>query len=295
MMRPNSVQTPESRCHTGAILLAFSPKGEAMKKNLTLSVCIVLVAVIGLVQGCSRGPSEEELALAAFQEQSAAVQEQYDALTTMRSEIEAAELTLAELQAIPENKLTDEQKAEIETVAGTLETSAAASEVAFEEVQGLLADLLNIGINEYPDSNETAQALMVYADEAILVADDMVLKSGDYKKAIDHLSSAEGYFGAAGLTPYHPLVAKIAELDDWRYITQERFDQVKKGMTKEELAAVVGQVYFRNIQESKEKGVESWLYKKRGGGAAAFYFKMKTGKVYDKNWEAVATATVVEN
>ena len=167
-------------------------------------------------------------------------------------------------------------------------SAAVESETAFEEVQGLLADLLNVGINEYPGSQETADALMIYADEAILVADDMVVKSGDYKKAIDHLSTAEGYFQAAGLTPYHPLIAKIAELDDWRFITQERFDQVKKGMTKEEVVAVVGQVYFRNIQESPEKGVESWLYKKREGGAAAFYFKIKTGKVYDKNWEAVA-------
>ena len=265
-----------------------------MKRNRILSMCVVLVAVLGLVQGCSRGPSEEELNLAAFQEQFAAVQQQYDALLSMRSEIEVAELALAELQNVPENKLTDEQKAEIEEVQGKLDTLAGESEVAFEEVQGLIADLLNIGINEYPDSTETADALMIYADEAILVSIDKVDQSGDYKKAIDHLSSAEGYFEAAGLTPYHPLVAQIAEFDDWRFITQERFDQVKKGMTKEEVVAIVGQVYFRNIQESPDRGVESWLYKKREGGAAAFYFKIKTAKVYDKNWEAVAVATVVE-
>jgi len=266
-----------------------------MKRYRLLWVCVVFVAVLGLVQGCSRGPSEEELKLAAFEEQFAAMQEQYNALVTMRSEIEAAEMALDELQAIPENKLTDEQKAEIEEIQGKPETSAVASEAAFEEVQGLIADLLNIGINEFPDSQETADALVMYADEAILVADDMVAKAGDYRKAIDHLSTAEGYFRAAGLTPYHPLVAKIAELDDWRFITQERFDQVKKGMTKEEVAAVAGQVYFRNIQESPDKGVETWLYKKREGGAAAVYFKIRTQKAYDKNWEAVAVAIVVSD
>jgi len=248
--------------------------------------------MLGLVQGCSRGPSEEELKLIAFQEQFAALQQQYDALVNMRSEIEVAELALAELQAIPENTLTDEQKLEIEEVQAKLDESASGGEAVFEEVQGLLADLLNIGINEFPSSNETADALMMYSDEAILVADDMVAKVGDYKKAVDHLSSAEGYFEAAGLSQYHPLMAKIAELDDWRFITQERFDAVKKGMTKEEVVALVGQVYFRNIQESPDKGVESWLYKKRKGGAAAFYFKIKTGKAYDKNWEAVAVTTV---
>jgi hypothetical protein len=255
---------------------------------------VILVAVLGLVQGCSRGPSEEELKLAAFQEEYTALQVEYDALVNMRAQIEDATAKIAELQAIPENKRTDEQKTEIEGIQTELDSAAVEIEAAFEGVQGMLADFLNVGINEFPESDETANALRMYADEAILVADDMVLKSGDYKKAIDHLSAAEGYFEAAGLTPYHPLVARIAELDNWRFITKERFDEVKKGMTKEELVAIVGQVYFRNIQESKEKGVESWLYKKREGGAAAFYFKIKTGKIYDKNWEAVAATTVVE-
>jgi hypothetical protein len=266
-----------------------------MKSFRLLSVCVVLVAVMGLVQGCSRGPSEEDLKLAAFQEQFAVLEAGYNALLEMRAEIDVAEAALVELQAIPENKLTDEQKIELEEIQTRIESSVAENEAAFEEVQGLLADFLNIGINDYPESQETADALLIYADEAILVADDMVVKSGDYKKAIDHLSTAEGYFNAASLTPYHPLVAKIAEFDDWRFITQERFDAVKKGLTKDEVVAIVGQVYFRNIQESPDKGVESWLYKKREGGAAAFYYKIKTGKVYDKNWEAVPATTVVED
>jgi hypothetical protein len=120
----------------------------------------------------------------------------------------------------------------------------------------------------------------------------MVAKAGDYKKAIDHLTNAQGYFEAAGLTPYHPLVAKIEQLDSWRFITKERFDQVEKGMTKDEVTELVGKVYFRNIQESPDKGVETWLYKKREGGAAAFYFRMKTDKLYDKNFEAVSTSVV---
>jgi hypothetical protein len=257
-------------------------------------VCVAFVAFVGVNQGCSRGPSEEELKLASFQEQYAAMKQAYDDLLELRQEIDNAEASLAELQEIPENKLTDEQKIEMDEIQARLETASAESEAAFESVQAMVADLLNIGINEYPDSSETAGALVIYADEAILVADDMVAKAGDYKKAIDHLSNAESYFSAAGLTPYHPLVAKIAELDDWRFITKERFDEVKKGMTKEEVADAVGQVYYRNIQETPSKGVETWLYKKREGGAAAFYFKIKTQKVYDKNWDAVTVRAVEE-
>jgi AcrR family transcriptional regulator len=257
-------------------------------------LCVVSIALVGIAQGCSRGPSEEELKLAAFQEQFAALKQSYQTLTNLRVELEAQRTVLATLEEIPENELTEEQQTELEEVAAGIEAGAAETESEFEEVQGLLADFLNVGINEFPDSPETAEALVMYSDEAILVAVDMVKKSGDYKKAIDHLSSAEGYFEAAGLTPYHPLVAQIADFDSWRFITQERFDAVTKGMTKDEVSATVGQVYFRNIQEDPGKGVESWLYKKREGGAAAFYFKTKTQKVYDKNWEAIATQVVTE-
>jgi hypothetical protein len=261
-----------------------------MRRNRLLSAFAVLVAAVGLLQGCSRGPSEEELKLAEFQSEFATVEDSYDALVELRSEIDDARAKLAELEEIPEGKLTDEQAAELEAVQARLEGADAELETAFEQVQEQLAGVLNVGINDFPNSPETASALVMYSDEAILVAEDMVEKAGDYKKAIDHLSNAQGYFEAAGLTPYHPLIAKIQELEDWRFITKERFDAVKKGMTKDEVTDLVGEVYYRNVQESPSKGVETWLYKKREGGAAAFYFKIKTGKVYDKNFDAVSTS-----
>lgn len=265
-----------------------------MKRNRVSLICVVLVAIVGLTLSCSRGPSEEELKLAAFQEQFAAAKLAYDELVALRAESDASEAALAELQAVPEGKLTDEQKTELAALQASLEAALATNETKFEEVQGLLADLLNVGINDYPESSETAAALVIYSDEAILVADDMVAKAGDYKKAVDHLSTAESYFAAAGLTPYHPLVAKIAELEDWRFITAERFEAITKGMSKDEVVAVAGQVYYRNIQKSEAKGVETWLYKKREGGAAAVYFKTKTGKVYDKNFDAIEIKAVEE-
>jgi hypothetical protein len=266
-----------------------------MRSNRFLSVCVVSVIALGLLQGCQRGPSEDELKLAAFQEQFTNLKQKYDALVQTRADIADAKAALVELEAVPERQLTDEQKAQTEDLNAKLDELTSANETAFEDVQSLLADFLNVGINDYPDSTETAQALTIYSDEAVLVARDMVAKAGDYRKAIDHLSNAEGYFSAIGLEPPEELTATIAELDDWSFITQERFDQVTKGMTKEEVAATIGQVYFRNIQENPNKGVETWLYKKREGGAAAIYFKTKTGKVYDKRFDAVAATTVVED
>ena len=62
-----------------------------MKKNRLLVVCVVLVALVVLVQGCSRGPSEEELKFAAFQEQFAGLKQAYDGLNNLRAELEPTE------------------------------------------------------------------------------------------------------------------------------------------------------------------------------------------------------------
>ncbi len=55
----------------------------------------------------------------------------------------------------------------------------------------------------------------------------------------------------------------------------------------DEVKVVGGIPYYGNIQEDTKKGVETWLYKKREGGAAAIYFKTKTGKVYSTKFDAV--------
>ena len=122
----------------------------------------------------------------------------------------------------------------------------------------------------------------------------MVAQSGDYKKAVEQLDSANSYFTSIGLEPYQSLVEHIAHLSDMRFITQERFDMVEKGMTKDEAKAIVGVPYYQNIQEDQKRGIETWLYRKRKGGAAALYFKMKTDKVYNKNFEAVKTRVVTD-
>ena len=63
-------------------------------------------------------------------------------------------------------------------------------------------------------------------------------------------------------------------------------------MTKEDVIAAVGVPYYGNIQEDSKRGVETWLYRKADGGAAAIYFKMKNNKVYDKKFDAIKTKVV---
>jgi len=258
-----------------------------MMRSRFLPCCIAVCVVAGLLSGCSRGPSEEELKLAQLEEQLATLQQQYADLQQARDDLAAAEVALVEIEAVKERDRTEEQKAELEVLPTTIEELAAAKDLAFDAAQATLADFLNLALNEFPDHPATAQGLNLYSDEAIMIAGETVIQSGDYKKATSQLDAAVSYYESIGLPPYQPLVDELAALDEMRFITQERFDEVKKNMTKDEVKEIVGVPYYQNIQLDEKRGVETWLYRKREGGAAAVYFRMKTDKAYDKNWDAV--------
>jgi hypothetical protein len=263
-----------------------------MKRTSHLAFCAVFFAVFGLIAGCGGGGDEGSVDDAALQEQFAGVAEAYDTLTQARENLESAQGTIAEVEAVAERSRTDEQKAQLEEATMAAEAAGVQLEDAYNTLQERLADFLNTGLNDAPESDLTAQALEIYSKEAILGAREKVQKAGDYAKAIEQVVSAKGYYEAIGLAPYPALDETVAELESWRFITPERFDAVKNGMTHEEVIEIAGVPYYQNILEDEAKGVETWLYKKAEGGASAFYFKMKTGKVYDKNADAVKTRVV---
>ncbi|RKZ99435.1 MAG: hypothetical protein DRQ45_08695 [Gammaproteobacteria bacterium] len=182
--------------------------------------------------------------------------------------------------------------AELGELPAQIETLNATKDERYEAVQATLADFLNVALNDFPEHPGTLQGLGIYADEAILIARDTVIQAGDYKKAIDQLDAASSYFDSLDLPPYQPLVDEIAALQQMRFITRERFDLVKKNMTMDEVKEIAGYPYYQNIQRNEKQGVETWLYRKREGGAAAVYFKMKTSKMYNKNFEAVKIKVV---
>ena len=265
-----------------------------MTKSRFLPLGVALLAVFALISGCSRGPSEEEIAQAQFEEQLAQLQTQYQELQDMRAELVAAETAMAEIEAIRERDRTDEQKADLEALPAMIEELAAARDVKYDEAQGALADFLNVALNDFPEHPATVDGLNIYADEAILIADDTVLKSGDYKKAIEQLASAISYYDSLSLPTYPVLTEKLAALEEMRFINQERFDLITKNMTMDEVKEVAGVPYYQNIQVDEKRGVETWLYRKAEGGAAAIYFMIKSGKTYNKKWDAIKTKVVTD-
>ncbi len=257
-------------------------------KNPAITWMVVVLLAAGIGVGCkAKGPTEQEVALQSLQDQLAGVRQSHDQLTKQRADLAAAVTEQATIEAVAEGKRSDEQKARLADLGASIASLTSARDASFEQLQGQMSDFLNVGLNDFPDSAETKACLLIYADEAIVIANDMVTKAGDYKKAVDALTSAKAYYEAVNLPPYQPLVTRIAELESLRFITEERFAQITKGMSKDEVIAIAGVPYYGNIQEDKAKDVESWLYKKADGGAAAVHFRIKTGKVYHLDFEAV--------
>lgn len=261
-------------------------------KRSVLIPCAILVAGALLATGCSRGPSEEEQKLADLQTQMTTIEQAYAGLEQTRADLVAARSELAELEAIDPKRRDDDQKARVEALQQTVGQLDGERENSFEAVQSQLADFLNTALNNVPDAEVTRKALEIYAAESIIVAQDMVEKAGDYKKAINHLTTAEGYYAATSFPPYPPLIEMIDRFQEWRFINRERFDAVQKNMTVDEVRATAGVPYYGNIREDDQRGVEMWLYPKREGGAAGIYFKQKTGKVYDTKFDAITTKVV---
>jgi len=256
-------------------------------KHRTVSWFVVFAVLSTFLVAC--GPSKEEKELAAkkaqLDQEIGVIEQTWNELKDLRSQVEAKQAELREIEATPKRKLSPEQKQALETLPEEIAQLTQKVDTDYEALQDKLADFLNVALNDFPDDPATDKALMIYSEEALVTAAEHVRKAGDYKKAIEILSTAKNYYENLGKTPYPKLSEAIGHYEEMRYITKDRFDAVKKGMTIDEVSEVAGPAYYGNRRE--EKGAIMWLYPRRDGGAAAIYFRKKTGKVYAKKWDAV--------
>jgi tetratricopeptide (TPR) repeat protein len=130
-------------------------------------------------------------------------------------------------------------------------------------------------------------AVRMKSDEEIHLAHQFIEQGGDYRRAI------EIYEAALSVDPDNPrLQGELAGARAHRYMTAEHFSQVKKGMTQDEVRAVLGQPNVRDVRDFPERGVSAWFYTKDADGrAAAVWFanaKEKGGPtVYQADFNAV--------
>jgi len=171
-------------------------------------------------------------------------------------------------------------------------TAASAGERAVasrtEELDRRLVDFINSmppAEGEKP-AGRLLDAVRMKSDEDILLAHEFIRQAGDYRRAIDIFEAA------LAVDPDNPRLRQ--ELDDARgrrYMTAARFAQVKKGMTRDEVRAMLGQPNVRDVREFPERGISAWFYTKDADGraAAVWFAKDKSGgaTVYMADWNAV--------
>jgi tetratricopeptide (TPR) repeat protein len=157
-----------------------------------------------------------------------------------------------------------------------------------EELNRRLVDFINSmppAEGEKP-AGRLLDAVRMKSDEDILLAHEFIRQAGDYRRAIDIFEAA------LAVDPDNPRLRQ--ELDDARarrYMTAARFAQVKKGMTRDEVRAMLGQPNVRDVREFPERGISAWFYTKDADGraAAVWFAKDKSGgvTVYMADWNAV--------
>lgn len=254
-----------------------------LKKSLGAALCLALPITF-----LACGPSSEEVAAEARAEAMAQLETAQAELEELRGDLEAAREEAAkeaEDLDLPEDADVEaalaEADAEAERLAGEVE----------EKANAFMASLVEF-INEDPmiegeEPSETQlKAIRMKSDEDIVLAMEYVDKGGDYARAADILEKS------LSIDPDNEELAEtLEEIKAMRFVTQERFDQVENGMTREQIRDILGQVNLRNIREFPD-GRLGWFYRKdpeQGGGAAGVYFEEQRGEfvVYKKDYEAI--------
>jgi len=132
------------------------------------------------------------------------------------------------------------------------------------------------------------EALRLKSDEDMVLAQEYIKKGGDYRRAI------EIYEVALIVDPGNEAVmAALEQAKADRFMAQERFAQVKKGMAEDEVKALLGQVNLHNIRDYPDKDVKAWFFPTlEDGSAAGVWFRMgkRSGvyEVYQAKYDAVS-------
>lgn len=243
-----------------------------------VTIAVVMTALA--LAGC--GPSQEEVKAAAQQEALASIDEAKAALDAKREEL--AELR-AQLRELTEAEAVEEDLAELQSRVAEMEEATV--DMA-DEFNTKLVDFINADppLEGEPPTESQLKVIRLKSEEDLILAGEHIDKGGDYRRAIDI------YEAALRVDPDNErLLEALAAAEDNRYLSQERFAQVQKGMTRDQVRGALGQVNLRNIREYPERDVIAWFYptNESGDAAAVWFRKGKGGKytAYQLKYDAV--------
>ena len=251
-----------------------------------------LMLALVVAVGCADSTEENAAAASAADDAAwAELEEQKEQLVAARQELadarEAADAEEAE---------DDAEEAAEDAAEGDAEAADPAADVAQleNEVNEQATDFYE-AVVEYINSQglvegeaptgRMAEALRMKSSEDMLLAQEYIDKGGNYPKAISI------YQDSLRLDPENAeLQAALADAQEKRYMSEERFAQAEEGMTQDEVRETLGQPNLSNIRKFPEDNVEAWFYAiDANGSAAAVWFRERGGKMtaYKVNYEEV--------
>ena len=230
---------------------------------------IAIVALAALAAGCSGSKQTEQAAAAE------ARKTEWSWLEDAKKNLDAKRQELAGLEAQAAAGAIDQAK---------VDQFHQEVDKAEDIFGGKLATYINGDppVLGEPMNPSQLAAMRMKSDEDILIAKDFITLGGDYRKAIDILSSS------LQADPDNPaLKAALAAAEANRFMSAERFAKVKKGMSEAEIKAALGVPLARNVKHYPEKKIVAWFYPKTESGDAAGIWFNEKGVAYQVNFEAV--------
>ena len=269
-----------------------------------LLVGAALAAVV-LLAACGGGAAKkdqakaEEWAWLTDAKQNLDTKRQELAALVEQAEMEAAAVTeeVAEEMGAPEEVAEEVGEAVAEVDLGAQITELEAEvETLTEEFANRLVAYINADpmIEGEPPTESQVNALRMKSAEDIILAQEWIVKGGDYKRAIEIVNTAMMF------DENNPeLAAALADFEANRFMTEEKFATAEKGMNEVQIRRALGQVNLHNIREYEDKDVVAWFYPTaEDGKAAAVWFQpnKKTGvlEVYQIKFLAIDPSQMAE-
>ena len=250
-----------------------------MQRSRTGYLVGAALVVVVLVAACGGGGSSKEDQAKAEEwawltETKQTLDAKRQEMADLKVQMEAEAMAATEEAAEPTEEAAEgmeEAVAEEIDLAAQMETLNAEVEELTEEFSNRLVAFINADpmIEGEEPTESQINALRLKSSEDIILAQEWIVRGGDYKRAIEIVNTAMMF------DPGNPeLEAALAEFEANRYMSEEKFAAAEKGMTEADIRRVLGQVNLHNVREYPDKDVVAWFYPTaEDGSAAAVWFQ----------------------
>lgn len=247
------------------------------RRQLWPATAVVLTLAL---LGCSTGPQEEPMA-----EEWNAIQAAKVTLDAKRQELGALKAEAA-IPVDPEAEGDPEGEGEGDPEGEPVDHSAHI-EALGEEITGLADAFMTLVVTflnndpilaEEGPTERQLEAIRLKSGEDMLVAHEWISEGGDYSRAIQIFENT------LRLDPDNEaLKSALAQAQEMRFMSAERFATAKKGMTEEAVRAALGTPLHYNVKTYPDKGgITAWFYQTdEAGSAAAVWFRPNEEEVME--------------